>query len=76
MTRATADRRQRALHATFVIAAPAILAVTMALTGRYRDTLGLTGTVLYVGGLSFVSWWITGLTAHAALILLRGARHC
>lgn len=48
----------------------------MALTGRYRDTLGLTGTVLYVGGLSFVSWWVTGLTAHAALILLRGARRC
>jgi hypothetical protein len=63
--------RQNALDAAFFVGVPLMLSLTMAAVGRYVDVLGLKGGLLYVAALSFVPWWIAGITTHVACALLR-----
>jgi hypothetical protein len=63
--------RQAVLDAAFFVAVPLVLSLTMAAAGRYVDMLGLQGGMLYVAALSFVPWWIAGLTTELAFVLLR-----
>jgi hypothetical protein len=55
----------------FFVGVPLVLALTMAAVGRYVDVLGPKGGIAYVAALSFVPWWITGITTHIACLLLR-----
>lgn len=61
---------QRVLDIAFFILVPLVLALTMALVGRYVDALGLTGGFLYVAALSFVPWWLAGIMTRLAHRLL------
>ena len=63
--------RQNVLDAAFFVGVPLVLSLTMAAVGRYVDVLGLKGGTLYVAALSFVPWWIAGITTHLACVLLR-----
>jgi hypothetical protein len=63
--------RQNVLDAAFFLGVPLVLALTMAAVGRHVDVLGLTGGLFYVAALSFVPWWIAGITTHIACLLLR-----
>jgi hypothetical protein len=66
---------QRVLDIAFFILVPLVLALTMALVGRYVDALGLTGGILYVAALSFLPWWLAGImTQLAHRLLSRRAR--
>jgi hypothetical protein len=62
--------RQTLLDTAFFVAVPLVLSLTMAAAGRYVDMLGLQGGMLYVAALSFVPWWIAGLTTQLAFVLL------
>lgn len=52
------------LDVSFFIGVPLLLCGCMTLAGPYAAKIGYAGAFAYIAMLSFVPWWIAGLTTH------------
>jgi hypothetical protein len=50
----------------FFLGVPLLLCVCMTIAGPYAAQIGAVSAFAYVAMLSFVPWWIAGLTTHLA----------
>jgi len=49
---------------SFFVGVPLLLSGCMAVAGPYAAKIGYAGAFTYIAMLSFVPWWIAGLTTH------------
>ena len=56
---------------SFFVGVPLLLSGCMAVAGPYAAKIGYAGAFTYIAMLSFVPWWIAGLTTH--IVRRRGA---